>query len=181
MARTELLRCLLLAVGLGFAGCTGSVVVVDSRHPDAPNWRGEWDAQSAGPRLGVVCYSEEAAAELKKDHGVGPTLGLFGWQFDFLYALEGTEFRGLLALSPMVEGMEQGEFILSLNAAVGLRSGNGWEITAGPSMSVSGIGFSIGIGKVSRRGALSIPVNFAVVSDGDGLRYVATIGTHLCQ
>ncbi len=182
MARSTCLRWLLAAAVLGVLGCTSNVVVMDSRHPEAGNPRaGTWTVRSAGPRMGVVYVTGEAADTLEQDYDAGPVLSAFGWQFEFQYNIEDADITGLVELIPLVLGMEQGKFLPSGSALVGLRTGNDWEFVVGPNLSASGIGMTVSVGKTYRAGSLNLPVNFAVVSGDAGLRYSITFGGNLQQ
>ncbi len=182
MARSTCLQWPLAAVVLGLVGCTSRAVVMDSRHPEAGiPAGGTWTVHSAGPRMGVVYVTGEAADTLKRDYDAGPVFSAFGWQFEFQYNIEDADITGLVELIPLALGMEQGVFLPSGSALVGLRTGNNWEFAVGPNLSMSGIAMTITVGKTYRVGSLNLPVNFAVVSNDTGLRYSITFGGNLQQ
>lgn len=182
MARSTCLRWLSAATALGLAGCTNRVVVMDSRHPEAGTLRtSPWSVRSAGPRMGVVYFTGDAADGLEKGYGIGPALGAWGWQFEFQYDIEGADVTALLEVVPLALGMEAGEFFPSGSALVGLRNGSGWEFGVGPNFSESGVGIVGAIGKTYQLGTLNIPINLGAVSNEDGMRYSITLGGNLEQ
>jgi hypothetical protein len=161
-------------------GC-GSGTVIDSRHPKAETMRGSsWTASSAGPRVGVIYIADDDVAQkMWDDYGLERYLGAFGWQFEYQYSIEDAPVTGLIELVPFGFGLEQGAFLPSMNALVGFRTDTNWEAALGPNLSISGIGMTYTIGKTLRIGELNLPVNIAVVSGENGLRYSFTIGGNL--
>lgn len=81
----------------------------------------------------------------------------------------------------MIAGMEQGLAIPTANILLGLRTANDNEFVVGPNVSPSGIGLTAAVGKTFHAGPLNLPVNLAVVSNGQGIRYSVTFGWNIRQ
>jgi hypothetical protein len=126
-----------------------------------------------GPRIGVTMLSAGTAATYLEEKGKRPLLTQFGWQFEGrLFTVE--NISGIVELVPMVGGFEQGLFIPSLSALIGIRSGENIpvEFALGPNFSVSAdnngnrkgfAGIVIACGTSLRRGNVYFPINLAFV------------------
>ena len=136
----------------------------------------------AGPRVGVTMVQAGLLANiLKKDVPIfaddnpnheswdgtslgkyGATMSQYGWQWESRF-LDGGDIVGLVEWIALVGGMEKGMFLPSVSSMVGLRTASGFELAAGPNLSLGGIAMVIGIGKTLKFGKLNMPVNIAYV------------------
>lgn len=161
--------------------------------------------QSAGPRCGVIFVTGNAAKGLRAK-GVDPVLTTWGWQFEYQYETSSEGPVGLVEFVPLLAGMEQGQAIPSANVLFGLRTAPGWEFVIGPNLGPAsrqdtspepepypgaptaesssqtlGIGLTVAVGKTFKAGPMNFPVNLAVVSNHDGVRYSITFGWNVRQ
>jgi len=135
--------------------------------------------RSAGPRMGMVYVSGEAADQLETAYGVGPTLSTIGWQFEYQYASSQNGPTGLVEIIPLVTGLESELSFLSMNVLFGLRSPTEWEFVAGPYISETGYGMTVAAGKTFRAGRMAMPVNLGVTSTREGPRISFTFGWNI--
>jgi hypothetical protein len=138
-----------------------------------------WNGESAGPRVGVVHVTGEAVEALRTEFEVEPTLSIWGWQFEYQYLTEEGGPTGLVEFVPLVAGLEQGQALPSLNMLCGIRTATGNEFVIGPNLSPSGFGLTVAIGRTTKSGSMSMPYNFAVVSNSSSIRYSFTFGWNL--
>ncbi|GAA4299188.1 hypothetical protein [Nibribacter koreensis] len=123
-----------------------------------------------GPRLGFTVIGGRLADRLKDEENINPFLTQFGWQFETRIFTTAKGLTGLAEFVPLVGGLEQGKFLPSLNALVGLRGPKGFEIGVGPNVSLAGAGLVIAVGTNFQSEGINFPVNLAVVPSSDGLR-----------
>jgi len=133
----------------------------------------------AGPRVGVTMVQAGSLASiLRKDVPLfsddireewtgstgkyGAVMSQYGWQWESRF-LDGGDIVGLVEWIALVGGMEKGMFLPSVSSMVGLRTASGFELAAGPNLSLGGIAMVIGIGKTLKFGKLNVPVNIAYV------------------
>ena len=126
-----------------------------------------------GPRIGVTMLSAGTSASYLEEKGKRPLLTQFGWQFEGrLFTVE--NISGIVEFVPMVGGFEQGLFIPSLSALIGIRSGENMpvEFALGPNFSVSAdnhgnrkgfAGVVIAVGTSLKKGNVYFPINLAFV------------------
>ena len=125
-----------------------------------------------GPRVGVTWLSGAITDTINARYGlkIAPVISQFGWQYERQFAsLEG----GPVALNEfilMVGGLDQGTAIPSLTWMVGIRTPGQFEIGVGPNATPAGVALAMSVGQTFRAGALSVPVNFAVVPSRFGVR-----------
>jgi hypothetical protein len=123
-----------------------------------------------GPRLGFTLVSGSLADKMKEDHDINPFLTQFGWQFETRIFTTSKGLTGLAEFVPLVGGLEQGTFLPSLSALVGLRGPKGFELGIGPNVSVAGAGVVIAMGTNFQSEGINFPLNLAIVPSKDGLR-----------
>jgi len=133
----------------------------------------------AGPRVGVTMVQAGSLASiLRKDVPLfsddireewtgstgkyGAVMSQYGWQWESRF-LDGGDVVGIVEWIALVGGMEKGYFLPSVSSMVGLRTASGFELAAGPNLSIGGIAMVIGIGKTLKFGKLNVPVNIAYV------------------
>jgi len=140
----------------------------------------------AGPKVGITMVSAGSLASiLRKDvpfsfdddasikqewtgstGKYGATMTQYGWQWESRF-LDGGDVVGLVEWIALVGGMEKGMFLPSVSSMVGLRTASGFELAAGPNLSIGGIAMVIGVGKTFKFGELNVPVNIAYVPSMD--------------
>ncbi|MFT5777834.1 MAG: hypothetical protein ACI837_000782 [Crocinitomicaceae bacterium] len=96
---------------------------------------------NSGPRIGIAYMTgsvNEFATRSERNGGLDivPAVSMIGYQFEGQYV--GTEnFSALVEVIINVSGMEQGQFIPTLNLMNGFRFGKaGWEIAFGPGIGI---------------------------------------------
>jgi hypothetical protein len=132
----------------------------------------------SGPRLGFTILSSNLVDNLEEEHQetVSPFITQFGWQFETrIFTLEnGTS--GLFEFVPLVGGLEQGKFLPSLSALVGIRGPKGLEFGVGPNVSVAGAGLVFAAGTNFQSQGINFPVNVAFAPSRDGARFSVLFG-----
>jgi hypothetical protein len=132
----------------------------------------------SGPRLGLTVLSEKYRSHIKDDYdtNVNAVMTQFGWQFETrVFTLEnGTS--GLFEFVPLVGGLEQGKFLPSLSALVGIRSAKGLELGIGPNVSLGGAGLVLAAGTNFQSQGVNFPVNVAFAPSKDGGRFSILFG-----
>ncbi|QHL86600.1 hypothetical protein GU926_03750 [Nibribacter ruber] len=129
-----------------------------------------------GPRLGFTAIGGTLADELKEDHNLNPFLTQFGWQFETRLFTTSKGLTGLAEFVPLVGGLEQGAFLPSLSALVGLRGAKGFEFGVGPNVSPAGAGLVFALGTNLQSEGINFPINLAVVPSRDGVRASVLFG-----
>lgn len=132
----------------------------------------------SGPRVGFTILSSRFVDNVNEEFSedIKPFITQFGWQFETrIFTLEnGTS--GLFEFVPLIGGLEQGKFLPSLSALVGIRSGTGLEVGIGPNVSVSGAGLVFAAGTNFRSQGINFPVNIAFAPSKDGARVSVLFG-----
>ncbi|WP_460892553.1 hypothetical protein [Rufibacter soli] len=129
-----------------------------------------------GPRLGFTILSGGVADKAKEEIGISPFITQFGWQFETRIFTTGNGLSGLVEFVPLIGGLEQGEFLPSLNALIGLRGSKGFEFGVGPNVSPAGAGLVFAVGTNFQSEGVNFPVNFAVVPGNGGMRFSLLFG-----
>lgn len=132
----------------------------------------------AGPRLGFTVLSQNYRDHIKDDFDtdVSALMTQFGWQFETrVFTLEnGTS--GLFEFVPLIGGLEQGKFLPSLSALVGIRGAKGLEFGIGPNVSLGGAGLVLAAGTNFQSQGVNFPVNVAIAPSSDGMRFSVLFG-----
>jgi hypothetical protein len=139
--------------------------------PEAGNW-----VALSGPRFGATVITGEAADRLQEEYGLNPVLLQFGWQMERRFFDSDAGIGGVTELIVLVGGLEQGTAIPSASFVVGLRNRDGFELGVGPNASPAGLGLALGGGINVRAGAISFPINVAIVSSETGVRFSTLVG-----
>ena len=143
-------------------------------------WR-DYDQQSlklAGPRIGFTVLSNKYRDEINEEFesDVNAFMTQFGWQFETrIFTLE-SGMSGLFEFVPLVGGLEQGKFLPSLSALVGLRGAKGFEFGVGPNISLGGAGLVLAAGTNFQSQGVNFPVNVAFAPSKDGGRFSVLFG-----
>lgn len=149
---------------------TGRPVVGDDLSPND-------HVRLGGPRLGFTVLTGGAARRADTRFGINPFLTQFGWQFETrLFRLpNGT--AGLFEFVPLIGGLEQGKFLPSINALLGVRGAKGAEIGIGPNVTPVGVGIALAAGTTFRTASgVNFPVTAAVVPGQGGVRVSLLVG-----
>ena len=94
-----------------------------------------------------------------------------GWQFEQrFYADQASGLAALSEIVVLVGGLEQNMFLPSLSWLAGLRTGQGFEVGAGPNLSLSGVGITFAAGANLQVGQINLPIHFAFVPSPKGSR-----------
>lgn len=166
----------LLALGLITAGSASAQVIQSETLPSRP-------LSLSGPRIGMTMLAKGEALDSLRSHyerDVSGTITQIGWQFEQRFYADQT--NGLAALSEivvLVGGLEQNMFLPSLSWLAGLRTGQGFEVGAGPNLSLTGVGLTVAAGATLQVGRLNLPVHFAFVPSPRGSRTTLLAGFSL--
>lgn len=143
-----------------------------------PYYQVDQHLKLSGPRIGFTILSSRFRESVNEEfeENIGPFITQFGWQFETrLFTLEnGT--MGLFEFVPLIGGLEQGKFLPSLSALVGIRGGKGFEVGAGPNLSLSGAGLVFAVGTNFQSQNINFPVNVAFAPSKDGARFSVLFG-----
>jgi hypothetical protein len=129
-----------------------------------------------GPRLGITVLTGGVARKADQEYSLNPFLTQFGWQFETRIFRMPNGTAGLLEIVPLIGGLEQGKFIPSLNALIGIRGPQGFEFGLGPNVSPAGANIALAVGTSFRSNGINFPVNFAVVPGNGGVRFSLLFG-----
>lgn len=137
--------------------------------------------RSGGPRFGIVHLSGKSLEHLKSKIGGGSVLTAWGWQFESAFAGDPDGAQGLIEFVPMVLGLERSIFLPTLNVLFGLRFAQGFEFGVGPNFAPNssdtiGVGMALAAGYNFNVGRMNIPLNIALVSSRNDLRYAISVG-----
>lgn len=132
----------------------------------------------SGPRIGFTILSSRFRDNIMEDHqeNIGPFITQFGWQFETRIFTLDNGTSGLFEFVPLVGGLEQGKFLPSLSALVGIRGSKGFEFGVGPNLSVSGAGLVFAVGTNFQSQNINFPVNLAFAPSKDGARFSVLFG-----
>jgi hypothetical protein len=133
-----------------------------------------------GPRMGAVYISPGRTADrLEERYNASPLMSVFGWQFETQYFSLPSGTAGVVQFIPVIIGLDQGLFLPSGNLIMGIRGPSGFEVGMGPNLSIAGAGMVFAAGYNLKTSEINFPVNFAVVTSPNGVRYSLTLGFNL--
>ena len=112
----------------------------------------------SGPRLGLT-YITPGGITNEID---GSFITQYGWQFETRF-VSGDELAGLVEWVLLAGGLEKGYVLPSVTSIIGLRAKNGFEIGAGPNLSLAGVGLAFAVGYNFSIGSLNLPLNLSWV------------------
>lgn len=135
----------------------------------------------SGPRVGLTYIPNMEDYRLNETFGdtsfqPNNIISQFGWQFEWRYFETQSGSQGLIEIIPMIGGLDQGMILPSLNLIMGYRDGNGFELGAGPNLSMFNPGFTFAVGYNIKRDYMNFPLNFALTSGRQGLRFTLLVG-----
>lgn len=124
----------------------------------------------SGLRIGMTYMPGNSLKRVFKDSTVVPIISQFGWQFEKQFPAGKAGLSAVLEVIPLLGGMNLGVFIPSMSVLIGIRTKKGYELGAGPQISLAGTkdsprfgaGMVFGAGMTKKIGNLYIPLNFAV-------------------
>jgi hypothetical protein len=129
-----------------------------------------------GPRIGLTLMTGAIAGELQEVLGVAPMIVQFGWQDETRLFTLANGIEGLTEHILLIGGVEQGAFLPSYTAMIGIRTKSGKEFGMGPNLSLAGAAYAFSAGTTIRSGPANIPVNFAIVPSSRGVRLSVLTG-----
>ena len=112
----------------------------------------------SGPRLGLTYITP---GEIVKEID-GSFITQYGWQFETRF-VSGEELAGLVEWVLLAGGLEKGYVLPSITSIIGLRTTSGFEIGAGPNLSLTGVGLVVAVGYNFSVGDLNLPLNLSWV------------------
>jgi hypothetical protein len=135
----------------------------------------------SGPRFGITIIGGKMADKLKEDYSANPLITQFGWQFEWRFFSAENGPTGVVECVPLLGGLEQGLFLPSLTAPIGIRLKNGVEFGAGPNVSVSGFSIVIAAGITLKVGQLYLPINISLLPSKNGARFSLLFGFNIAR
>ncbi|GGF00380.1 hypothetical protein [Hymenobacter cavernae] len=130
----------------------------------------------SGPRLGMTLLTGGVARKADDRLSLNPFLTQFGWQFETRIFRMPNGTSGLFEFVPLIGGLEQGKFVPSLNAMVGIRGPKGFEFGLGPNLTPISANVALAIGTSFHANGVNFPVNLAVVPGNGGARISLLLG-----
>jgi hypothetical protein len=160
----------------------GEKAETEQVHPAQPNGSSPVirPINLSGPRLGVTLVGPGKARNMLADEfNAQPVLTLFGWQFETQFFTLDDGTTGIFEFVPMVAGLEQGLFLPTASAIIGMRNAKGFELGIGPNLSLSGAAMVFAAGINFQSSQINFPVNFVVVTSPAGIRYSVVFGFNI--
>ena len=178
------------------AGTQGEAGVVLTQYSD---YRGGLldSSDAAGPRIGFV-YASGDLKKILEDAEKDPMRTAFGWQFEYQLHQSRDGSQALVEFVPLLVGLEQNMFQMNLNLFFGLRMSDGFEIHAGPTLSIfrkkdfvpplfadqvegmdSTIGMVFSFGMTFKMDELNMPVDLSVIKTESGTSLAVTFGWNI--
>jgi hypothetical protein len=138
----------------------------------------------SGPRLGfAIIPGGSMLSQAFKAKGMSSLVSQFGWHSEFQVIPAGGGPSFLIEFITMIGGVEYGNFIPSATLAFGIRLPNGIEFGMGPNLSALSFlqsdwrtALMMAVGKTFDYGGVSIPLNFAYITNPVGDRFALIVG-----
>jgi hypothetical protein len=132
----------------------------------------------SGPRIGFTVMSQRTVDRIRDeyDSDLNPFITQFGWQFETRIFTLDNGVSGLFEFVPLIGGLEQGKFLPSISALVGIRGASGLEIGVGPNLSLAGAGLVFALGANFQSQGINFPVNLAFAPSQYGSRVSLLFG-----
>ena len=118
----------------------------------------------AGPRVGFGAALTPKGRQTLRDSRVSSPYSQFGWQFEQRAFANPGGLTFVVEETVLMGGIDQGRFIPSVSATMGLRTPSGWEAGLGPELSVHGIAVAGVVGRSLRYGNVAIPISIMASS-----------------
>ncbi len=159
----------------------GTKEVFNQTLPQQPATRynqGQANLKLAGPRVGFTILSQKYSDNIREEYStdVNSFMTQFGWQFETRVFTLDNGTSGLFEFVPLVGGLEQGKFLPSLSALIGIRGAKGLEFGVGPNVSLAGAGLVMAVGTNFQSQGVNFPVNLAFAPSKDGGRFSLLFG-----
>jgi hypothetical protein len=130
-----------------------------------------------GPRLGFTVLSARVIDKARENNvHLGPVISQFGWQFESRLFRLANGMSGLVEFVPLVGGLDQGQFLPSVSALLGLRGPKGFEFGVGPNLTLLGPGLVLAMGTSIQSSGINFPINLAVAPSSEGARISLLVG-----
>ncbi|GAC1367435.1 MAG: hypothetical protein NVSMB30_01620 [Hymenobacter sp.] len=131
----------------------------------------------AGPRIGFTLLSAGVVNRARENNiNLNPFLTQFGWQFENRLFHLPNGVSGLVEFVPLVGGLEQGKFLPSVSALLGVRGRKGLEFGVGPNLTLLGPSLVLAMGTSIQSNGVNFPINVAVAPSKDGVRVSLLLG-----
>ena len=117
----------------------------------------------SGPRIGFTIIGNGWVADKIRERGKTPFITQFGWQFETRIFTLSDGATGVFEFVPLIGGMEQGMFLPSVSALMGIRGKKGAEFAFGPNLSLIGAGMVIAVGSSFHSENVYFPVNLVLI------------------
>ena len=130
-----------------------------------------------GPRVGVTFLSPGIIKRAgERDVNLSQFISQFGWQFETRLFRLPNGISGLVEFVPLVGGLDQGYFLPSLSALLGVRGSKGLEFGVGPNVTLAGVGLVMAVGTSVQSNGINFPINLALAPSKDGVRVSLVVG-----
>ena len=156
----------------------------------------------SGPRFGVTMLSDGIVQKLdERGIHVEPAISQFGWQFEHRFFERPGGFCGLNEFVLLLGGLDQAHLVPTASWILGVRSQGGFEVGAGPVLSIAemvksldegtfgvganpagktrsfaGVGFAAAAGVTLRSGGVNFPFNLVMVRSMERYRLSLLVG-----
>ena len=131
----------------------------------------------AGPRIGFTLLTPGVVNRARENNiSLNPFLTQFGWQFESRLFHLPNGVSGLVEFVPLVGGLEQGKFLPSVSALLGVRGRHGLEFGVGPNLTLLGPSLVLAAGTSIQSNGVNFPINLAVAPSKDGVRFSLLLG-----
>jgi hypothetical protein len=118
----------------------------------------------AGPRVGFGAALTPKGRQTLRDSRVSSPYSQFGWQFEQRAFANPGGLTFVVEETVLMGGIDQGRFLPSVSAIMGVRTPSGWEAGLGPELSVHGIAVAGVVGRSLRYGNVAIPISIMASS-----------------
>jgi hypothetical protein len=134
----------------------------------------------SGPRMGMTIFTGDVA-RYRQMSGRSRTMSQFGWQAETQIVSGQTGHQALMEWVVLVGGVEQDEFNSSVAWLAGLRFPSGFELGAGPNLTLPSEGEAttsmvLATGATFPFGGFYVPANLAVAFGRGGPRITTLVG-----
>ena len=174
------------AAPVGATGPTSPASAVGAAFPKEVPTVGNTDPNDAildetihleGPRVGVTFLSPGIIKRAgERDVNLGQFISQFGWQFETRLFRLPNGISGLVEFVPLVGGLDQGYFLPSMSALLGVRGSKGLEFGIGPNVTLVGVGLVMAVGTSVQSNGINFPINLALAPSKDGVRVSLVVG-----
>ena len=133
----------------------------------------------SGPRIGVTYLSSSFRNSVSENIDLEPFIAQFGWQYEKRFFTVKSGATAVTEFVFLIGGFEQEKFLPSLSWLVGFRSKDGFEVGAGPNLSLSGTAVVIATGFTIQSGEINFPVNISLATSKSGPRFSLLFGFNI--